>query len=365
MKKVLMLALVLCFGTAGVSLGTITKVGTAGAQFLKIGVGARALGMGEAFAAVSNDASALYWNPAGIARMKRPEIVFNHTNWVADINEEFLGYSHPLGSSGTVGAHLTLLTMGSMQATTVDDPTTLEREDEGEGLPKFSASDLSAGVTYARNFTDKFSLGFTMKFVREAIWEMSSSGMGFDVGTLYNTGWRSVRLGMAMANFGPDMKFGGRNLDANLKFSNWPSSYDGQPYTVKSTPYPMPLSFRVGVAFEPINTKPHRLTLATDLSHPNDGTEKFNMGAEYTWNDFASLRTGYKYDQDGHYKSSFTTADGVVHSMKGNKSAMDNFSAGGGINYKLKGKMTAKLDYAYTNLGYLESVHRFTLGLGF
>jgi len=365
MKKVLALALVLSFGMAGASLGTITKVGTAGAQFLKIGVGARALGMGEAFAAVANDASALYWNPAGIARLKRPEIVFNHTKWVGDINEEYLGYTHPLGNTGTLGFQMTLLTMGSMQVTTVDDPSTTEREDEGEGLPKFSANDVAAGFTYARNFTDKFSLGFSMKYIREAIWEMSSNGVGFDVGTLYNTGWRSVRLGMSLANFGPDMKFGGRNLDINATLPSWPPNSGGQPYTIKSTPYPMPLSFRVGVAFEPINKKPHRMTLATDLSHPNDGTEKFNVGAEYTWNEFASLRTGYKYDQDGRYKSSFTTADGVVHSLKANKSATENFSAGGGINYKLKGKMTAKLDYAYTNLGYLESVHRFTLGLGF
>jgi opacity protein-like surface antigen len=365
MKKVLALALVLSFGMAGASLGTITKVGTSGAQFLKIGVGARALGMGEAFSAVANDASALYWNPAGIAQLKRPEIVFNHTKWVGDISEEYLGYTHPLGSTGTLGVQMTMLTMGSMQITRVDDPNSIQREDEGEGLPKFSANDIAAGFTYARNFTDKFSLGISMKYIREVIWEMSSNGMGFDVGTLYLTGWKSVRVGMALANFGPDMKFAGRNLDELLYQSNWPPSYTAQTYTLKTTPYPMPLRFRVGVAFEPINKKPHRLTLATDLSHPNDGTEKFDVGAEYTWNNLASLRMGYKFDQDARYSTSFTTADGVVHSMKANKSAMDNFSAGAGLNHKFMGKMTAKLDYAYTNLGYLESVHRFTLGLGF
>jgi hypothetical protein len=252
-----------------------------------------------------------------------------------------------------------------MQMTQVDDPSTTQREDEGEGLPKFSASDLAAGITYARNFTDKFSLGISMKYVREAIWEISSNGVGFDVGTLYYTGWKSVRLGMAMTNFGPDMKFGGRNLDANLYQTTWPSSYDAQPYTIKTTPYPMPLKFRVGLACDPLNKQPHHLTVAADLSHPNDGTEKFSLGAEYTWKDFVSLRTGYKYDQDARYSTSATTADGVVHTLNTNKSAMDNFSAGAGINYKLKGKMTARLDYAYTNMGYLESVHRFTLGLGF
>ncbi len=365
MKKVLALALVLSFGMAGVSLGTITKVGTAGAQFLKIGVGARALGMGEAFAAVANDASALYWNPAGIARMKRPEIVFNHTKWVGDISEEYLGYTHPLGSTGTLGVQMTLLTMGSMQVTTVDDPSTTEREDEGEGLPKFSANDVAAGVTYARSFTDKFSLGFSMKYIRESIWEMSSNGVGFDVGTLYNTGWRSVRLGMSLANFGPDMKFGGRNLDQNIALIEWGPNAGEQPYIIKTTPYPMPLRFRVGTAFEPLNKNPHRLTIAMDLSHPNDGTEKFDVGAEYTWNNLASLRAGYKYDPDSRYKTTITPVGGVAHVINGNKSNMDNFSAGAGFNHKLTGKMTAKLDYAYTSQGYLESVHRFTLGLGF
>lgn len=359
MKKVLALALILSFGAAGVSLGNITKVGTAGAQFLKIGIGARALGMGEAFTAIANDATALYWNPAGIARMKRPEVVFNHTNWASDINQEFLGYSHPLGSSGTLGAQVTMITMGAMQMTQVDDPTTTEREDEGEGLPMFSCSDLSAGVTFARNFTDRFSVGISMKYVREAIWEATSNGIGLDVGTLYNTGWKSVRLGMSMANFGPDMKFGGRSLETLVQEeteTGWGLSY-------KSSPYPLPMRFKVGLACEPLNTKPHYMIVAADLSHPNDGSEKFSMGTEYTWNGMVSLRMGYKYDPDAMKKFSLTTAEGVK-SFEANK-GLNNLSMGAGIIYKLKGTMVAKVDYAYTNLGFLENAHRFTLGLGF
>lgn len=361
MKKVLALALVLSFGMAGASLGTITKVGTSGAQFLKIGVGARALGMGEAFVAVANDASALYWNPGGVSRLNRPEIIFNHTKWVADISEEYLGYIQPLGRSGTLGFQVSLLTMGAMQATTQDDPSTSYREDEGEGLPTFSANDLAAGITYAHNFTDKFSLGVSMKYIRESIWEMSANGVGVDVGTLYYTGWKSVKLGMALTNFGPNMQYGGSNLLGLIQAQ----SGAGWPYTLQTTAYPIPLTFRVGASFDPLNKGMHHVTIAMDLLHPNDGTEKFSGGVEYTWNNFASLRAGYKYDPDAFEKTTITTSDGVSRTIKANKSNLDNFSAGAGINYKLKGTMTAKLDYAYTNMGYLESAHRFTLGLGF
>lgn len=351
MKKIFLLLVVLSVFVGSSVYGRFTKVGTAGAQFLKIGIGSRAIGMGEAFVAVANDASALYWNPAGIARLKGSEVIFSYINWVADINENYLGYVRPMGNFGTVGAQLTLLTMGSMQLTQVDDPTTAQREDEGEGLPRFSASDFALGLTYAKNFTDKFSFGLTTKFVRQAIWEMSANGIGFDLGSHYNTGWRSVRLGMEVANFGPDLKYGGRNLDQSIRFTDWPITYQDQPYTIKSTPFAMPLRFRFGIAYDVLDKNLHRLTTALDLVHPNDGSEKLNGGAEYSWKNMVFLRAGYKYDPDARVGDA-------------RKSGMDNVNFGGGLNYTMKG-LTAKIDYSYTNLGFLENAHRITLGLQF
>jgi hypothetical protein len=72
---------------------TVTKTGTTAGQFLKIGVGARALAMGSAFSSVSGDAASLYWNPAGLSRLKKNEIILDHQDWVLDVDLDFVGAS--------------------------------------------------------------------------------------------------------------------------------------------------------------------------------------------------------------------------------------------------------------------------------
>lgn len=327
---------------------TFSNVGKSGLQFLKIDNGARGMAMGGAFTAVANDASALYWNPAGIARMRNRDFIFSHTNWISDINQEFIGLVIPAGLMGTFGFNAVFLTMGDIQSTTLDDKTTSIREDEGEDMPVYSSSDMAMGVSYGYNFTDKFSVGVTAKYAREKISEMTAGGLAFDVGTSYYTGYKTLRIGMAILNFGTDTKFSGKDLQAEWEDTSWPSNYTGSTWEAVTTPFPMPLVFKMGIAYDFILGSSVLITSA-ELVHPNDGNEKVVFGTEYTWNKILSLRAGYKYDPDSWWDK---------------KSATENLSAGMGIT-KVVGTNKVSIDYAYTNKGYLENVHRFSLGLGF
>jgi len=143
------------------------KVGTFDGQFLKITVGARAAGMGNAFVAMADDATALYWNAAGIARIDtdKSELSLNHANWVADMSFDQIGYVfHLKRIPGAFGVHARSLSMNPMVETTAFQPDPVV----GTGRT-FDAGMLSAGVTYARSFTDKFSAGVTANFLHEGL----------------------------------------------------------------------------------------------------------------------------------------------------------------------------------------------------
>jgi len=328
-----------------------SKVGFSTMQFLKIGAGARATAMGEAFTAVADDATALYWNPAGIARMRSINASFAHTDWFVDINNEYIACVFPGGLLGNFGFSASFLSMGDMQRTAIDDITTLAREDEGEGLSTFSSSDFALGLTYARSLTNKFSLGVTAKYVREKISEMSASGLGFDIGSLYLTGFKTLRIGMAILNYSGETRFTGTDLQKEWVDPNWPSNYTANQWEITSQASPMPLQFKIGLAYDFKMGADHVLTTAGEMVHPNDGNEKVLVGLEYKWNNpvvGVALRGGYKYDPDWYET----------------KGALDNVSAGLGVSRRF-GTAKISIDYAYTNKGYLENIHRVSLGLGF
>lgn len=328
-----------------------SNVGRSGLHFLKIGAGARAIGMGGAYTAVANDASALYWNPAGISRIKRMDFIFSHTNWIDDINHEYIGLVIPAGLMGNFGFGATFLTMGDIQTTRIDDITTVMREDLGEGLPTYTSSDLALSFTYGYNFTDKFSVGLTGKYASEKISEMSAGGIVFDVGTLYKTGFRSLRIGMAILNFGPDAKFSGSDLQYETKDTTMPDNFAGDYVEITTSPFPLPLQFKLGLAYDFNLGISQMITTSGELVHPNDGNEKILFGAEYSWKNpmvELAIRGGYKYDPDCYET----------------KSSMDNLNGGFGLSRRV-GATRVNVDYAYTNLGYLENAHRISLGLGF
>jgi hypothetical protein len=303
--------------------------------------------MGDAFTALANDASASYFNPAGLAHIPR-QAQFNHANWLADINHDYLTVALPVTNFGTVAITANALTMGEIEQTTVDDPKTPAREDEGTGL-KIGANDLAVALSYSRIITDKLSFGLTVKGVQQTIWDMGASAVGIDLGLFYNTGFKSLRLGAAVTNFGTQLAFSGPHLDYSFSWTDsGPSQLQG---SYKTTPAPLPTTFRFGVAMDLVNTAPHRLTTAIDIVHPSDINETVNIGLEYGLSEMLFLRGGYVLNVDQQYQQKLGNLTGLC--------------AGVGVKGKPTEALELGLDYSFRYYEYLKPTHRLMLTVGF
>lgn len=173
------------------------KVGTSAASFLKIGVGARATGMGEAFCAVADDPTAMYWNPAGLSLIEGKQLTYIHNFWFEDITTGFLGYAHPF-KDFSLGVGIDYLTMGEVEETT-------ELQPRGTGK-KFRVEDDTAGIiSYARRMGGNLSLGMNVKYVQQNVANESAAGYAADLGLLCKLS--PLRLGLAVQNIGTSMKF--------------------------------------------------------------------------------------------------------------------------------------------------------------
>lgn len=315
----------------------VSKVGTTAAAFLEIGVGSSAVGMGEAFSAVADDATAIYWNPAGIARISKNEVILLHTKWFADINFDFAAITLSLGNFGTIGANITTLNMGDIIVRTVEEP-------EGTG-ERYSVADWVVGISYAKSLTDRFSIGSTVKYIHQQIWHMSASAMAIDIGTLFTTQFNNMKIGMSISNFGNKMQLSGK--DTQYYFDIDHTKYgnnDKIPCHLDTDKWALPLIFRVGVAMDVINSPNNRLTIAVDALHPNNNTESINLGLEYGFNNFLYGRVGFRslFVRDGEGGATF----------------------GSGLCQRL-GSTTVKFDYSYTDFGRLTNAQRFSVGIMF
>jgi len=331
-KTILLSGLLLAASPAQGQTGDVSKVGTTAAPFLEIPVGARAIGMGGAFVGTSDDVTALYWNPAGVARLNRSEAMFTHAEWIADMKFDYAAVAVSLEEFGWIGLSFTSLSMGDMLVRTVDQP-------EGTG-EVFDAGSFAAGIHYARNLSDKFSIGISAKYISERIWNMHAGAFAIDVGTLFVTNFlNGMRIGAAVSNFGTEMKLEGR--DARTFHPVDPSNTGGNdriPQNIEMNSWHLPLNFQFGVAVDAIKTDNHLLTLAVDALHPTDNYESLNVGAEYSFQKLFFLRGGYQ--------SLFLT------------DAEGGLSLGTGILAPLFGEtMSARVDYGYSDFGRLEAIH--------
>jgi len=297
------------------------RAGISTAQFLKLGVGSRSSAMGDAFVAIANDASALYWNPAGLVQFDRNEVIFSHNNWVVDISHDFAGAVYHLNDENSFGLAFTSLSMDQMKVTTEFAPF-------GTG-EYFSFGDIAFAVTYSRKMTDQFSFGGTVRYIEETLDKLKMRGVMIDLGTYYWTGLGTTRFAVTVSNFGNQMAPDGKVLlIGKREKSDWQS-------------YSPPTIFRIGFAFEPYQDDDNKITTAIQLNHPNDNSENVATGLEYSWKNIVYLRGGYVFNVDEQ-----------------------NYSFGFGVHVPLSIAICS-VDYSFTNFTKLGNSQKFSVILGF
>ena len=335
------LGLIILFTITFAQASDFVKVGTTAGQFLKVEPGARAIALGASFGALANDASALYWNPAGIVQLDKVQVTFTHTRWIADISNGFVGIVLPVGIENAFGVSLQYQMMDDIEQTTIDMP-------KGTGI-YFGAQDLAVGVSYSRAVTNYLRFGITGKLIYQSIWNESAQGFAIDVGLLLDTGVLGIRFAMVMTNYGTDMKLDGRDLIRG---------YDQAPESImnpdtearlSTEAWPLPTNLRVSMATDVIGMNDayiqsanSRLTVVADLAHPNDSYEQYNIGFEYGFKELFFGRVGYRGN---------TFEEGLT--------------LGAGVRIPMASHFSMMIDYAYADFGIFSYVQHFTLGFQF
>ncbi len=311
----------------------LKKLGQVGLKFLDVCVGARPAAMGEAFSVVSDDATAIFHNPAGIAQIEAEkfELTFCKTLWIADISYNAAGLIVNGGIWGNFGVSIISPDYGDFVGTRV-----AETEQGFEETGMLDVGAFSLGFAYGRKLTDKFMFGGHVKWVSQHLgsnlfalergsdstWieDNKVSTIGYDVGTIFYPGFKSFRFGMFIRNFSGAVRFGEK------------AEYEE---------FQLPLTFKIGVAMDILDLfgehPDNSFVIDIDAVHPRDYTERLQIGGEFVYKDMIALRGGYKFNYD---EEGLTLGVGI---------------RAGGI----------KLDYAYCEFGTFNFVNRVSLGVLF
>lgn len=288
--------------------GGYKRPGSTSAQFLKIGISARSIAMGEAYTAAAEGADAFFYNPAGLARTPAVDIYASHSTWFAGLNYESLGIAKNFESKGAIGLSFSTLHSDEMQVT-----NPLKPDGTGETF-YYGASRI--GFSAAKFLTDRAALGLSVNYLNLNMWKYTVHSFSADLGVLFLTDFHGFRFGMSIVNFGPDIKF-------------------------ISEEYSIPINFSFGAAMEPIKDEQNTLTVAFSTIKATDAEQKIRIGTEYYYNNFVALRGGYKFGMDA-----------------------ESWSLGGGFKTTIA-DIKLRIDYAYADFDILGVRNLFTLGLSF
>ncbi len=310
MKRLLV---ILCLGLSN-GMAEAGDAGSTSANFLKLGIGPRAVAMGEAQVGLADDVYATYWNPAGLAQLQNREAGFVQTQYFQDIQSQYAAYAHPTANLGTFAGSITYLSIGKFDA----------YDASGQPNGQVGASDAALAFSYARpllkdrRMGSQLSVGVTGKVIQEKLDTVSARAYALDGGLLYTPGkkfgevFEGMKAGLTV-----------RNLGSSLKFDR--------------ESFPLPRSLNAGLSWTGIWLG-ETLTVATDVSQPNDGRRTIGAGVELSTLQLLILRAGYSSQGD----------------------LGSGLRLGAGLRFR-----TIQVDYAFASAGNLGQSHRFGLTFRF
>ncbi len=279
-----------------------SAAGSAGALFLRSGLSTRVAGMGEAFTAISDDENALFYNPAGLANIKKGALALNHTQWFEDIKMDNVVFGYNFDRKFGIAVSVSHLWM----------PSLMGKDAYGNATEAFNVSSSIIQLGLGYRIHPSLFLGVGIKYFQDNLADVTASGIGIDAGLYMYTFIPGLTLGLAVQNFGNDVQY-----DEQLE--------------------KLPLQFRVGLAYK-IRGIPWRI--AVDAYKSIDTDISFNAGMEYTFLRTFSLRVGNQF--------------------KNNQAFQPGYGAGFNISNRYL------VDYTYYNLSDLGNTHRvgFTFRFG-
>jgi hypothetical protein len=315
-----------------------SKVGTTVGQFLKIEPSARLSAMGNAGTSLADEASAAFYNPASLGRVKGIDIQFTYNQWLADIKYNYATAAMNIEGIGTLALQVTSLNSGDMEITTVE-------KEQGTGL-YFDVTNLSLGLAYGIMLTDRVSAGAAVNYVQETIYNSSLVNIAFNFGVQYITEVEGLTIGASVSNFGPRASYDGRDIYFNYDADpNKHGDHPRLPAELRMGSFGLPTLFRVGLSYTiPVNSW-NQFIISSDAMHSNDNDERINIGGEWTFMNTFAVRGGYR---DLFLKDS---EGGLV--------------LGAGAKVGIAGNTDLSFDYAWADYGRLNNTHRFTVGMHF
>ena len=370
MREFMRLALALAFlaGVAGAASAQIqieeenTNVATSSADFLSMGAGARGMALGGAFSALVDDVEGLYYNPAGLPLMGSGlDAAFTVMPYFADTDYYWLGLAFPF-AAGDFAIGLSFGNFGFS-----DQPIYTEADQTGASGETYSVSESVIGLSFAHAFIDRFTGGVTVKYIQDRLGQADASAFAIDVGTNFHAelGGKPIAFAVVIKNLGGTLAHSGSGLD----FTAFPDAQDVPAQNVDPAPsrfraqaFPLPTTFRVGLAYDVLSTADSRFSLLGEFLEPNNSQPTWGFAGEFEWNPpdgavGAALRGSYSYQGDNNLSAGEKSAMG--QSLDAGSNGLDGLALGGGLKYRFA-DYEARLDYAYRYFGILGSVNVFT-----